>query len=142
MTEFVLDDFLPYRLALATARVSRAFEQRYQTEAGLSVAEWRVLAHLSQQPEISVREIEARTELEKSRVSRAASRLEAQGLITKQVNTGDRRLICLTLTAEGRALMARLAPLAAGFQAELQNLLGENLASLEASLRALNRSRL
>ena len=60
MTAFPLDEFLPYRLAVASARVSRAFERRYRAEAGISVPEWRVLAHLSQQAEVSVREIEAR----------------------------------------------------------------------------------
>ncbi|MBD9527137.1 MarR family winged helix-turn-helix transcriptional regulator [Paracoccus sp. PAR01] len=142
MTAFQLDEFLPYRLAVAAARVSRAFERRYRAEAGISVPEWRVLAHLSQQDEVSVREIEARADMEKSKVSRAAARLESQGLIRKQVNPGDRRLVMLSLTPEGRAVMARLAPLAREFQSELQALLGADLQRFEAGLAAIARAKL
>lgn len=124
MTPFVLNDFLPYRLAVAASRVSRAFERRYMAQTGLSVSEWRVLAHLSQQGEVSVREIQARVDMEKSKVSRAASRLEAEGLVTKVLNPEDRRLVSLSLTNEGRALMERLIPIADAFQAEVQALLG------------------
>ncbi|MFG6080127.1 MarR family winged helix-turn-helix transcriptional regulator [Paracoccus litorisediminis] len=142
MTAFQLDEFLPYRLAVAAARVSRAFERRYRAEAGISVPEWRVLAHLSQQDEVSVREIEARADMEKSKVSRAAARLESQGLIRKQVNPGDRRLVMLSLTPEGRAVMARLAPLAQAFQSELQALLGADLQPFEAGLAVIARAKL
>ncbi|WP_134679052.1 MarR family winged helix-turn-helix transcriptional regulator [Paracoccus ravus] len=141
MTGFALDEFLPYRLAVAAGRVSRAFERRYRAEAGISVPEWRVLAHLSQQGEVSVREIEARADMEKSKVSRAAARLEQQGLIEKRDHPGDGRLVSLSLTEEGRAVMARLAPLAIAFQAELQALLGEGSTGFEHSLSVLSKSR-
>lgn len=141
MTAFQLDEFLPYRLAVAAARVSRAFERRYMAEVGISVPEWRVLAHLSQEGEVSVREIEARADMEKSKVSRAASRLERQGLIEKRENPGDRRLVMLSLTTNGRAVMARLVPLAAEFQAELRALLGEGLQGFDKGLAAITRGK-
>ncbi len=134
---FVLNAFLPYRLAVAAARISRAFERRYSAEAGLSVPEWRVLAHLSQQGEVSVREIEARVDMEKSKVSRAASRLEEQGLVAKLVNPDDRRLVSLSLTPEGRAVMDRLIPIATAFQDELRALLGDRVPGFEAGLAVL-----
>lgn len=137
MDAFDLNGFLPYRLAVAAQHVSRAFERRYAEVAGLSVPEWRVMAHLSQQQEVSVREIEARVDMEKSKVSRAASRLEEQGLITKVVNPADRRLVSLSLTAEGRAVMARLIPIAVAFQEELRARLGAGAAGFEAGLAAL-----
>ncbi|MBC7157714.1 MAG: MarR family transcriptional regulator, partial [Rhodobacteraceae bacterium] len=92
-TAFDLSVFLPYRLAVAAQRVSRAFAQRYRHDFGLSVAEWRVLAHLSQSGNVSVREVFERVDLDKPRVSRAAARLEAAGYITKQPNPRDRRLV-------------------------------------------------
>lgn len=137
MDAFDLNGFLPYRLAVAAARVSRAFERRYAATAGLSVPEWRVLAHLSQEAEVSVREIEARVGMEKSKVSRAASRLEEQGLVTKLANPADRRLVSLSLTPEGRAVMARLIPIALAFQEDLRARLGPEAAAFEAGLAAL-----
>lgn len=138
MTSFALNAFLPYRLAVAASRVSRAFERRYMAEAGLSVPEWRVMVHLSQESEVSVREIEARVDMEKSKVSRAASRLEEQGLLCKQVNPEDRRLVSLSLTPAGKAVMDRLLPLANQFQAELQALLRSDLEGFDAALSKLS----
>ena len=134
MSAFDLNDFLPYRLAVAASRVSRAFERRYMAEAGLSVPEWRVMAHLSQTGEVSVREIQARVDMEKSKVSRAASRLEEQGLVTKLENPEDRRLVSLSLTPEGRAVMDRLIPLAEVFQAELRQVLADDGAAFDQGL--------
>lgn len=139
---FVLTDFLPYRLAVAASRVSRAFERRYSAAAGISVPEWRVLAHLSQEGEVSVREIEARVDLEKSRISRAAARLEHQGLVAKHVNPGDRRLVSLSLTTAGRAVMARLVPIARAYQAELETLLASDAAGLSRALTLIEKGRL
>jgi DNA-binding MarR family transcriptional regulator len=142
MTLFDLTDFLPYRLAVAASRMSRAYERRYSVVSGLSVPEWRVLAHLSQSGEVSVREIESRVDMEKSKVSRAASRLEAQGLLAKLVNPDDRRLVSLSLTSEGRALMTRLTPIALEFQAEIRALLGEDGKAFEKGLMKLMKAKL
>lgn len=142
MTSFVLNDFLPYRLAVAASRMSGAYERRYSADSGLSVPEWRVLAHLSQSGEVSIREIQARVDMEKSKVSRAASRLEAQGLVAKVINPDDRRLVSLSLTEEGRALMARLAPIALQFQAEVKALLGADAEQFEVSLNKLMKAKL
>lgn len=137
MKPFILNDFMPYQLAVAASRMSRAYERRYSAASGLSIPEWRVLAHLSQSSQVSVREIQARVDMEKSKVSRAAARLEAQGLVTKVVNDEDRRLVSLSLTEAGRALMARLVPIALDFQKEMADVLGDDAASFEAGLNKL-----
>ncbi len=124
VSDFDLDAFLPYRLAVAAARVSRRFAERYRAEFGISIAEWRVLAHLSQQDAVSVREIRARVDLDKSQVSRAAARLESVGLVEKRAHPGDGRLLELRMTAAGRALFARIAPVARTYQTELRAALG------------------
>lgn len=134
---FVLDEFLPYRLSVAATEVSRRFAARYAAEAGLSIPEWRVLAHLGQSGAASVRDITAKVSLEKSIVSRAASRLEERGILRKSAHAGDRRLIVLELTEDGTALMARLAALAESFQAELRLQLGEDAQRVEAALKRL-----
>ena len=116
---FDLSAFLPYQLATAAARVSRGFAGRYRAEFGLSIPEWRVLAHLAQSGVVSVREIQARVDMDKSKVSRAAARLESAGLIVKAANAADRRLLDMTLTPAGQALMGRIRPVADAYQAEV-----------------------
>ena len=134
---FDLNAFLPYRLNAASSRISRAFSDRYRAEFDISIPEWRVLAHLYQSGDVSVRDIEARADMEKSKVSRAATRLEASGYITKAVNDADRRLLVLRLTSEGQTLVARLLPVAMQFQAEMLAQLGDMATGLDAGLSAL-----
>jgi DNA-binding MarR family transcriptional regulator len=134
MPPFDLESFLPYRLSVAAARVSRRLAARLEAEAGLSNPEWRVLAHLARAGSVSVRDIHIRVDLEKSRVSRAASRLEEAGLVTKLGNDDDRRLVALSLTDAGRSLMQRLERIAGVFQADLLAQLGSDAAGLDAAL--------
>lgn len=126
MTDFVLNEFLPYQLAVLSSRVSRAFSETYRKRFGITVPEWRVIAHLSQADAVSVREIHARVEMDKSKVSRAASRLEAAGYVSKKTHPGDRRLIELSLTAKGRAVIDQLTPEAHAFEAEVMAALGKD----------------
>ena len=136
---FDLDRFLPYQLSVAAAQVSRRFEARYGELTGLTVAEWRVLAHLARSGSVSVRDIHAQVNLHKSVVSRSASRLEADGLVRKSEHGADRRLVALELTAEGTALMDRLSAVADEFQAELMAELGADLPFFMSALDRLRR---
>lgn len=138
LSDFDLSTFLPYRLNAAAARVSRAFAERYRA-FGISIPEWRVLAHLHHVGPVSVRDIELAAEMEKSKVSRAATRLEAAGFVAKRVHDGDRRLISLELTPQGRALLAQLLPVALAYQAALVAELGGTALGLDAGLSAILR---
>lgn len=119
MSEFDLDQFLPYRLSVVASRVSREFAARYSRRSGLSIPEWRVMAHLSQEDAVSVRELHLRADLEKSKASRAAAKLEIAGLIAKRINPSDKRLVELSLTEKGRSLMGELIPLALSYETEV-----------------------
>ena len=136
---FDLAGFTPYRMAVAAQRLSEGLAREYRDRFGISIPEWRVLAHLGAGGDISVRDVEARVAMEKSKVSRAASRLQARGLVEKRVNAGDRRLVQLSLTAEGRALMAELLPVAQAYQQRLRARLGPMAQALDAALDALER---
>ncbi|MCZ0962645.1 MarR family winged helix-turn-helix transcriptional regulator [Paracoccus benzoatiresistens] len=134
---FELDQFLPYRLSVAAAQVSRRFAERYAAEAGLTIPEWRVLAHLDGSGPVSVRDITARVNLDKSVVSRAATRLEAAGYLSRSGHDRDQRLVALELTATGRALMDRLGRIAEAYQAELLAELGEDAPAFRRALLRL-----
>jgi DNA-binding MarR family transcriptional regulator len=135
---FDLSAFLPYQLAVASSRVSKAFADLYRAEFGLTIPEWRVLAHLAQSDQVSVREIHARVDMDKSKVSRAAAGLEAAGLIEKRENAKDRRLLDMRLTRKGHELIARIVPIADRYQNELlEKLAAEAPAFRTALLRLL-----
>lgn len=137
MPAFELADFLPYQLATAAAQVSRAFADRYRAEFGLTIPEWRVLAHLAAAQSVSVREIQARVDLDKSVVSRAVARLTEAGLVAKEGHPTDGRLLDIRLTAAGRALFDRIVPVAEAYQADLLARLGPGAAEFRKALSRL-----
>ena len=116
MTEFRLDEFLPYQLAELASRTSRGFADLYRKKFGISVAEWRVVAHLSQSEEVSVREVHERVQMGKWQVSRAAARLQSAGYIRKRTDPADRRLVQLALTGKGRAMVDEIIPIALAYE--------------------------
>lgn len=137
LAKFDLERFTPYRLAVAAQKTSEELARQYRSRFGITVPQWRVLVHLAHHGDISVREIEKRVAMEKSKVSRAASKLEAAGYITKTANAEDRRLVSLALTDSGRVLMTQLLPLAAAYQKEIEARLGAAFDGFETGLEQL-----
>lgn len=139
MTGFVLDDFLPYQLAVVAEQTSREYAKRYREKFGISIPEWRVLAHLSQAGSVSIREIYEKVAMDKPKVSRAAQRLEAAGYVTKRENPQDRRLVELSLTAKGRETIEAILPIARSYEAEVMDRLGDVAPAFRGGLRTLMR---
>jgi len=127
---FDLDAFLPYQLSVLAGRVSRGLAAIYRERYGISVPEWRVLAHLLQSGRASVREIHARADMDKSKVSRAAAKLERSGYVTKRADPDDGRLVVLMLTPKGEALMSEIIPLALDYEGAALEALGAQDAAL------------
>ncbi|WP_447406394.1 hypothetical protein, partial [Clostridium perfringens] len=48
MTGLKLDQFLPYRLSIASNRVSAAIASAYQALFGLKIPEWRLIAIIAE----------------------------------------------------------------------------------------------
>ena len=120
MSDFILENFLPYQLSLLANRISKDFSKEYISRFKLNNAEWRIIAHLSQEIEaISIREIYSKVDLEKSKVSRAVSRLSSREILTKTVNLKDRRLVDLKLTKNGKKIIENMAKVAKDFESEV-----------------------
>ena len=120
MSDFILENFLPYQLSLLANRISKDFSKEYISRFKLNNAEWRIIAHLSQENEaISIREIYSKVDLEKSKVSRAVSRLSSRKILTKTVNLKDRRLVDLKLTKNGKKIIENMAKVAKDFESEV-----------------------
>lgn len=75
--------------------------------------------------------------MDKSNVSRAATRLEQAGLARKLVDADDRRLVALSLTLKGRDLICRTKTIALAYQAQLHASLGKMAPALTAGLDRL-----
>jgi DNA-binding MarR family transcriptional regulator len=122
---FVLADFLPYQLSVASNAVSRAVAEGtgYEARFGLSAAEWRVLAATAaagrpgQAP--SQAEIGGLTAMDKMTISRAVSGLVHRRLLTRARDDGDRRALRLSVTEEGQRIHDLVAPRALAVEAAL-----------------------
>jgi DNA-binding MarR family transcriptional regulator len=138
-TGFDLDAFLPYRLSVASNRVSRLFARRYAEEFGLSIPEWRVLAVVGADDTATARAVRARTGMDKAKVSRAVAALLERRLLRRAPKPGDRRLDPLMLSAEGRRVFAAIIPRARALEAELTaGLPAAERAALDAALALLS----
>ncbi len=117
--DFALEDFLPYQLSVAANRISRLFARRYSQAFGISIAEWRVMAVLGRFGTLSPGGITERTEMDKVKVSRAAARLAAAGLLSSEPDPVDGRARRFGLTPPGVRMHAAIIPLARALEAEL-----------------------
>lgn len=102
-----IDAFFPYRIAVTAEAFSRQLVAVYGKTHGLSREEWRLLFLLEDAGKLDSQQLSQRTSLDKVQVSRAASRLEGKGLITRSVLGSDRRLRDYRITAAGEALFHR-----------------------------------
>ena len=107
-----LAQFFPYRLAILANEVSHCLAQLYADRFALTRQEWRIIAVLGTARQMAGAAAARTTGLDKMQVSRAVARLERDGLIGRAPDPDDRRNHLLHLTAPGRALYRRIAPLA------------------------------
>lgn len=133
-----LEEYLPYRLAVTSAKVSGLIAKAYETRFGLTIPQWRLLAVLNEHAPLSQQDLVNRTLMDKVNVSRTVSSLITRGLVTKKSQDNDKRFQSLNLTKEGQSVVDEIIPVAK----ELENsLLGtfskEEILSLDGLLRAL-----
>jgi DNA-binding MarR family transcriptional regulator len=105
-----LDNFLPFRLSIASNLVSERIAQVYQSLFGLTIAEWRVIAVLAENSPITQQAICMRTSMDKVTISRAAIALAARKLIVRAPHKNDKRAHLLSLSPTGETLYANVAP--------------------------------
>ncbi|PTX54578.1 MarR family transcriptional regulator [Litoreibacter ponti] len=132
---FDLQTFLPYLLNRAAEASSLEFQRLYKARYGMLRTEWRVLFHLGRYGPLTATEICGRAGLHKTKVSRAASALEAKRFLIRTQQSDDRRQARLSLTKRGQVVYGDLATEARAFEAELvKDLPAETVAILRESL--------
>ncbi len=114
-----LADFLPYLLSLTSNAVSSRVAEAYRARFGLRIAEWRVMAVLGDAGALTQRELTSATLMDKVAVNRACKELEDRGLAARTANARDGRSHHLELTDDGRAMHARIMPLALEMEVRL-----------------------
>ncbi|UYY78285.1 MarR family winged helix-turn-helix transcriptional regulator [Sphingomonas sp. R1] len=146
MTALKLNDFLPYRMSIASNAVSDAVASAYRNLFGLRIPEWRLVAVLAEGGAMSQQALCGRTRMDKVTVSRAAIGLVERGLVARAANPTDQRSHLVALTPAGWQLYEQVAPKALElerrlferFSEEEKALLSAMLARIEAAATAFD----
>ncbi|MEO6217494.1 MAG: MarR family winged helix-turn-helix transcriptional regulator [Sphingomonas sp.] len=141
MPSLKLDQFLPYRLSIASNRVSSAIATAYQALFGLRIPEWRLIAVIAESDGLTQQALGAATRMDKVTVSRAAIALVDRGLVERRPNPDDQRSHLLSLTAAGQTLYESVAPKALELEAQVfAGFSASELATFKAMLERLEAS--
>lgn len=136
--EFRLEDFLPFRLAVAAEAVSRLIAKLHLAQSGLTMPEWRLIAAIGCYGVLSPTVAGERTSMDKVKISRAAASLVARGLIKQNHDPDDGRGRLLRLTRKGNNIYAGIAPTARSIEETLaQGLTKTEISALRANLGKL-----
>ena len=137
LPSFDLEHYLPYQFSVIASELSSKLAALYKERFGITVAEWRILVNLAYSDSQTVRDIQQRVHLDKAKVSRAVVLLEEKGLLTKEIDDADRRLLHLELTDQGRDMVRQLVPLANDFQKQIAAKLNGDIADIQTQLSQL-----
>jgi DNA-binding MarR family transcriptional regulator len=138
MIDLNLETYLPYRLSVASNKVSALIAKAYEARFGLTIPQWRTLVILSEGHALSQKDLVARSAMDKVTISRAVAALVTRGLLKRASLQRDKRIDVLTLSDAGRAIVAEVAPLALEFEGSLIAAIGAKQAQdLDDMLRKL-----
>jgi DNA-binding MarR family transcriptional regulator len=125
-SELDLNRFLPYRMNRLADCISDKLSTLYGRHYALNVAQWRILAWLGYDENLTAKMICRYTNMDKVRVSRAIQSLEERNLLIRSPSPQDQRVHVLILTDAGQRLLAELIPQAQAWETELLSVLTSN----------------
>jgi len=135
---FDLRLFLPYLLNQAAEQSSLSFQDFYKDHYGMLRTEWRVMFHLGSFNAMTARDICMRSNIHKTKISRAVQKLTEKRFISRRRNADDLRQESLELTASGHAAYVKLRKKAEQYQTDLSaEFSAEEFALLQNMLKRL-----
>jgi DNA-binding MarR family transcriptional regulator len=135
MAKLDLDDYLPYLLNRAGAKIADAFG-KVARQHGISLQMWRVLAALHQQDGQSVGSLASHTSIDISTLSRLLDQMQKKRLLLRRRDGADQRSITIHRAAAALAITEKLIPVALAYESKaLAGLTRSEEKSLKALLR-------
>jgi len=120
-----LENYVPYRLSILSNRVSGTIANTYKNKFAISVTEWRIMAVLGEYPGISADDVSAKTQIEKSILSRSVNKLLSRKLIERDIAENDRRRSILQLSDLGQSVYRDIVPISLSYQEKLMGCFNE-----------------
>jgi DNA-binding MarR family transcriptional regulator len=110
-----LDDYLPYLLNRAGARIATAFSEEVRP-LGATLQTWRVLAALHERDGRRMGDLSETTSIEVSTLTRLVDGMEKKGLVARRRDAADARAVTLHATPAGRRMTRIILPIAARYE--------------------------
>jgi DNA-binding MarR family transcriptional regulator len=132
-----LDDYLPYLLNRAGARIAFAFASEVR-RLGATLQMWRVLAALRETDGLRMGDLSATTSINISTLTRLVDGMAGRRLVVRRRAPHDARVVLLHVTAEGRRLTRKILPVAERYErVALHGFNATEARTLKAALRRL-----
>ena len=110
---FRLADNPVYLMSQAIDKIARNVDAALGAHR-FSQTQWRTLVALSERAPLSIGELSEITSVEGSALGRAVAKMEQAGLVRRESDAADRRIVRVTMTARGRARLRELKPIVLG----------------------------
>lgn len=131
-------EHLAERLRLAVTRLARRLRQ--QSEPGASPTQLAVLATVARTGPITLGDLAAAERVQPPTITAAVARLETHGLVRREPDETDRRVVRVRVTTAGRRLLARnRSRKTAYLEQRLRSLGPDERATLDAATAILDR---
>ncbi len=131
-----LGDYLPYLVNRVGAIIAEQYGEETLAPHRLSIAMWRVMAALASGGSQRQIDLADMTSIEASTLSRLVTRLTRRGLVRRARSAKSNREVAVSLSPKGKALVARLIPVAKGYEATaIAGLTPEEITILKRCLR-------
>ncbi|MCL6415671.1 MarR family winged helix-turn-helix transcriptional regulator [Aestuariirhabdus sp. Z084] len=121
-----LNNFLPYRLYVLANRISRSLADHYEQQFQITRPEWRIIAVLGEQPDLSAAQVAELTAMDKVATSRAVTKLLASKLLIRSFAVDDKRRSQLSLSAKGQKLYQKIVPIAQAYEEKIVSQLSDH----------------
>jgi len=108
----LIRELLSYRLSGTANAISRSAAARFRQEFDVSLGEWRTLALLGAEPDLSLNELARAANLDKGQMSRVVAGLIERGFVLRETADNGGRTIKLSLTRSGQAIYKKLIRIA------------------------------
>lgn len=108
----ILESLITYKLTRIVDTIVRAASQVYRSRYNVSITDLRILATIGAHSPLAANGISRLTRIDKAWVSRSLASLAERGLVVREAHAEDSRIILLSLTSKGRALVRRMVPFA------------------------------
>lgn len=137
----ILEEFLPFRLSVLSNRISSAVAKLYESRFDLKLPEWRIMAILGRNPNLTASQIVDISQMDKVAISRAVKRLVAMGRLTATDDPDDARRQRLNLSEAGWKIYEQIVPLALGVEEQLLARMSEDeRAALQDAITRLSQA--